>query len=268
MQKKLGIIAGSGKLPEAVAARCAAEKRPYVILAFDGQTEKSWLAPHPHDWVALGQVQHLIDVLKRGGVEEIVMIGGFKRPSFFGLKVDARGAKLAAKLAMKSLGDDGLLRVVIDEFEKEGFGIVGVHTILPELLAPMGAIAGGSPDSSALADISKGVEVLKELSPKDLGQGAVIKSGAVIATESEDGTDKMLKLAAKAGKGGILVKARKIGQENRVDLPTIGPKTVLQAAEAGLSGIAVEAEGSLIVEREATAKLAEQHRIFIYGFRQ
>jgi DUF1009 family protein len=102
---------------------------------------------------------------------------------------------------------------------------------------------------------------------QDVGQGAVARSGRIIDSEKQDGTDAMLRrVATLGGTGGVLVKRPKPQQERRIDLPTIGVATVRGAAEAGLAGVAVEAGGALVVDQAAVAALADELGVFVYGF--
>ncbi|MGI9351307.1 MAG: LpxI family protein, partial [Rhizobiaceae bacterium] len=169
---------------------------------------------------------------------------------------------------------NSLLSGVINLFEKRGIEVVGAHQIMPELLSGAGTIVGRAPPRKAMANIKKAAEASKELGRLDIGQAAVAVGGRVVAVEGIEGTDGMLERVASMrntgrlyenGRFGVLVKTMKPGQEMRVDLPAIGPDTINRLAEAGLRGVAVESDRSLILERQKTLKLAKFHEIFIYG---
>ncbi|HYJ58442.1 MAG TPA: LpxI family protein, partial [Methyloceanibacter sp.] len=124
--------------------------------------------------------------------------------------------------------------------------------------------------------IETAIRVVRELGRLDVGQAAVVANGYVLAVEAAEGTDAMLarcaelRAAGRAGRrhlSGVLVKAPKPGQEERVDQPTIGPETVKKVAEAGLAGIAVAAGRVLMAERAATIEAANVHQIFVVGER-
>ena len=144
----------------------------------------------------------------------------------------------------------------------------------PELLAGEGTLGAKSPSPEDRADIETGFRVVAALGRLDVGQAAVVVKGRVLAVEAAEGTDAMIARCAELRKGasarrrglaGVLVKAPKPGQEERVDLPTIGPDTVESAARARLAGIAVAAGRVLIADRAATFAAADRHGLFLFG---
>ncbi len=268
MATKLGIIAGGGGLPARLVEVCRASGREVFVIAVKGQTDPATVAGVDHAWVRLGQVGPALDALRGAGVEELVMIGPIRRPGLREVGFDLRAAKLLTKVAAEGLGDDGLLRVAIEMLEDEGFTVIGVDELLVDLLAPRGPIGAERPDAQAESDIARGLEVLRALGPVDVGQAVVVQQGIVLGVEADEGTDGLLArcgVLAREGPGGVLVKSRKPGQERRVDLPTLGTETVAGAVRAGLRGIAVEAGGSLIVDRAAAAAAADAAGIFLCG---
>jgi DUF1009 family protein len=256
MAVKLGIIAGGGELPARMVEVCRANGRAVFVLAFTGQTDPATVVGVDHAWVRLGQTAPALAALRDAEVEELVLIGPVKRPGLKGIGFDLRGAKFLAKVAAQGLGDDGLLSAAIRGLEDEGFRVIGAAEVLAELLAPRGPIGAGRPDAQAERDIARGLEVLRAL------------QGIVLGVEADEGTDGLIARCAglaREGPGGVLVKIRKPGQERRVDLPTLGAETVARARRAGLRGIAVEAGGSLIVDRAAVAAAADAAGIFLCG---
>ena len=196
------------------------------------------------------------------------MAGAIRRPSLSALKPDLRAARILARTGAAAFGDDGLLKALISELEGEGFRVVGPETIVPGLLAGAGPYGAHAPNGQAVEDIERGIVAARDLGARDLGQGAVVHRGRVLAVEATDGTDAMLaRVAEERGgvAGGVLVKVRKPGQEDRADLPAIGPATVVAAAAAGLEGIAVEAGGALVVDRDAMVRAADAAGLFVVG---
>jgi DUF1009 family protein len=140
--------------------------------------------------------------------------------------------------------------------------------VLHGLLAPAGLLTQASPDAEAMGDIARGVAVVRALGTVDVGQGAVVQQGLVLAVEAIEGTDAMLARAGglrRPGRGGVFVKLVKPGQDRRVDLPTLGPTTVAHVAAAGLRGIAFEAEGCILAERDAMIAAADAAGLFLLG---
>ena len=267
--KKLGIIAGAGALPHALIEACERMKRPFFVLGLKGHANpKEYDKALPMAWVRLGAIGKAFRLMKKNKVEEIVMIGAVKRPSFVGLFPDIRAMKAIMHFKKKALGDDGLLRGIAKEIESEGFTVVGIDSILPHLLAKEGVYTRAVPHTKDQMDIRRGIEVAQLLGKADVGQSVIVQQGLVLAVEGIEGTDALIRRSAelkRKGDGGVLVKMTKPQQDRRMDLPTIGPATVQAVKNAGFVGIAIQAGGVLISQSEQTVKLANQLGIFIVG---
>jgi len=268
-QPKLGILAGAGELPLRVVEACRAADRPVFVLAFEGSADPACVVDVAHAWVRLGAAGEGLQILRDNGVEELVMAGGVKRPSLLALRPDWRTAKFFARVGYRALGDDGLLKAIIRELEEvEGFRVVGADTLLGDALAPAGPLGRHLPDAQAEADIALGFEVARALGRLDIGQAAIVQQGLVLGVEAIEGTDALIARCGplrRAGRGGVLVKCAKPGQERRADLPTIGPGTVAAAAAAGLAGIAVSAGSTVLIDRAAIAGAADRAGLFVVG---
>ena len=196
------------------------------------------------------------------------MAGAIARPSLAELRPDLGTARWLARIGTASSGDDGLLRSIIQALETEGFTVRGIDDLLSGLVADAGTYGRTQPDEAAWADIERGVSVAKALGAADVGQAVVVQQGLVLAVEALEGTDALLRRAAELrrdGPGGVLVKVTKPRQERRADLPSIGSGTVEGSATAGLKGIALEAGGTLIIDREAVIRAADAAGLFIVG---
>ena len=267
--QKLGIIAGNGSLPWALMTECQKQGRPFCVVALKGHANPDLIpADIPVKWIRLGAVGQGFNEMKKQGVKEVVLIGGVRRPSLKELCPDLRGLKFFAKIGVKALGDDGLLRSVINEIETEGFKVVGIDDIMPSLLAPKGVLGTIKPSESDKIDINHGFDVAKILGSADVGQAVIVQQGLVLSVEGIEGTAALIKRTKtlkRNGDGGVLVKVSKPQQERRVDLPTIGPNTIQDIYDAGFKGVAVEAGSVLIAECEQTIQLANKLGIFIVG---
>ncbi len=266
----LGIIAGGGPMPLRVAEAARAAGRGVFLLGLEGFAQPAALAAYPHAMARFGAAGRIVELLRGHGVRDLVLVGTVRRPGFFDLRPDAEGAKLLARIGRAAFaGDDGLLRAVIKVLGDLGFNVIGAHDVMREVLGPQGLLTRTGPDAQALADIARGVAVARRLGEVDVGQGCVVQLGLVLAVEAIEGTDAMLARCGalrREGAGGVLVKLVKPGQERRADLPTIGAQTVRAAATAGLRGIAFEAGGTLLAEREQAIALADEAGIFLLGF--
>lgn len=269
MTKKLGIIAGGGAIPRDLIDFCRNNKRNYFVIAIEGNADKELIDDTiPHIWIRIGQAGTGFKKLAEEKVEEVVMVGTIQRPTIKDLVPDMRTAAFFAKIGMKSLGDDGILRALVKEIEKEGMTVRGIHEVLPELLIKKGILGKIKPSKQARADIRRAVEVAIELGKLDVGQAVIVQQGLVLGIEGIEGTAELIRRCGdykRKGDGGVLVKVRKPQQDMRVDLPTIGDRTVQAAYDSGLCGIALHAGNGLIVNEKETIKLADKLGIFVMG---
>ena len=266
---KLAVLAGNGPLPRQVADAARAQGRDVIVITIENVSNAAdYDADFEHARVRLGGAKHLIKTLKQAKAEDIVMVGGARRPGLRELKPDMKALSIITKATLRGLGDDGLLGAVCKALEDEGFRVIGATDILPDILAPLGQIAGPKPDQQAQHDIRRAVAVVTLLGQADVGQGAVVQQGIVLAVEAIEGTDAMIARAGglrREGVGGVLVKLAKPQQDHRVDLPTIGLQTVEAAVKAGLRGIAVSAGSCQIVDTEAVKAAATKANLFLLG---
>ena len=269
MLPKLGIIAGGGKLPLNIISECKRIKRPYFVIALKGHAAPETVIDTPHIWSRLGAAGKTVAMLHEQRVIELVMVGSVARPSLFQLCPDFWAIKFFARTGVGNKGDDRLLQALIKALEsKEGFRIVGAHTILPSLLAPVGVYGDIKPSELEMRNIKIAWDAALLLGRRDIGQAVITRAGVVVAKESSRGTAAMIKdiiPASDSSRSGVLVKISKPGQEKRADLPTIGPDTIAQAANAGLAGIAIEAGNTLILDKSETINCANAANIFIIG---
>jgi DUF1009 family protein len=265
----LGIIAGGGHLPLQLAEHCRAIGRPIFIIAFENITDTKLLADAPHAIVRLGAVGEALSYLRNAGAQDIVIGGHMRRPALTSLRPDGTGAKMLAHLGRAFFaGDDALLRSVVSFLESEGFTVLSSQEVLSELVAPKGVLGKIVPTDEQHADILKGLSVARALGALDIGQAVIVEQGYVLGVEGAEGTDALIERCAqlrRQDKSGVLVKAKKPGQDARVDLPSIGAITVERVHAAGFAGIAVEAAASLILDRERVIAKADELGLFVVG---
>ncbi|MEQ1931132.1 MAG: UDP-2,3-diacylglucosamine diphosphatase LpxI, partial [Parvularculaceae bacterium] len=231
--RKLGIIAGAGPLPHRVAEACRKRGEAIHVVRLAGMAGPE-LDEFAGEAAGIAEAGKIIRSLKEGGCDAVILAGVVKRPDFKSLRPDWRGAALIPKLAAAATrGDGAILSALIETLEGEGFIVAGVDEAMCELLAAQGPLGRLAPDLKDLADIAKGAAIVRALGPFDVGQGAVVAGGHVLAVEAAEGTDAMLDrcaalpASARGGeRNGVLVKRPKPRQELRVDLPTIGVETV------------------------------------------
>ena len=271
---KLGLIAGGGDLPAAVAARCDTEGRPVFSIDMAG-----FAAPHLTRWpgaeFGMAQIGAILKALKAEACTTVCLAGIVNRPDFKSLKPDFKGATLLPGIvAAATQGDDALLRKILSVFEAEGFAVEGADDVLGGETLASGALGAVSPTPDQIADLKKALHVAEKSGELDIGQGAVVCDGLVLAVEAQEGTDAMLHRVAglpadlrgsASAPKGALGKARKPIQDLRVDMPVIGPRTVELAAAAGLAGIAGVTGRLILIDRPAIVAAADRLGLFVWG---
>ncbi len=272
--EKLGIIAGGGAMPLAVAQAALDSGQDVHIIGIRGEAEER-IAQYPHSWMKWGEIGRMFKILKNEACKDVVIIGSVRRPDLSQVRFDLGGIKsLPFILSLTIGGDDTILTSIVKFFERKGFRVRGAHEIAPSLVAPLGVLGRHQPDQQNKEDIELACKIISALGKFDVGQAAVVTKGHVLAVEAAEGTDAMLRRSAGLGqwgsktrgaRAGVLVKSPKPEQEERIDMPAIGPRTVELAAEAGLAGIAVTAGNVLLVDRSELISAADAHDLFVIG---
>ena len=262
-------------LPFAVADSLIARNIRPTFFALKGACDPAAVARFHHHWISIGQLGRLKSLLRAENCRDLVFIGTLVRPALSEIRLDWGTIRVIRSVwdAFRG-GDDHLLTGIAGIFEQDGFRMVGIKDVAPDLLMPEGCLTRASANDEAMADIARGREVLRALSPFDIGQAVVVIDGHVVGVEDIEGTDGLLaritrlraegRIRAKAPRG-VLVKAPKSGQDLRFDLPTLGPRTIEGAVSAGLSGIAIVAGNTIVAEPQAMIEVADRAGLFVTG---
>jgi DUF1009 family protein len=271
----LAMIVGGGTIPRAVADAVMRRGRRVVMFPVRGWADPAAVETYPHHWIALAQAGRLERLLRAEGCRDIAFIGSAVRPPFRSLRIDWGSLRWLARIARSYRGGDNhLLSGLARIFEEAGFRIVGAHDLAPEILLPEGLVGSVAPSNRDRADIGRALALLEATGPFDIGQAAVVAANNVVAIEAAGGTDAMLAhIAELRSRGriatppgiGVLVKAPKPAQDRRFDLPAIGPRTVEEAARAGLAGIAVVGGSTIVADPAAVAAAADKAKLFVIG---
>jgi DUF1009 family protein len=272
--RKLGLIAGGGPLPLSLAARCAAIGRPLFVVRLKGMADLG-LAQYAGADIGIAEIGKMFSTLRQEGCEAVCFAGVVKRPDFTALKPDLRGLTLLpGVVAAARHGDDALLRHLLGLFEREGFAIEGAHEVDQAMTLPLGPLGRYVAGPEHRADLVQAITAARTLGGFDIGQAVVVAQGLVLAVEAQEGTEAMLRRCAELpahllgspnARVGVLVKWPKPIQDRRVDLPVFGLDTIERAAAAGLAGIAGEAGGVLLLQRDALIAAADRLGLFIEG---
>jgi len=271
----VGLIAGGGAMPFAVADCMVARGVQPVLFALKGACDPVAVERFRHHWISVGQVGRAIKLFRAENCRDLVFIGTLVRPALSEVRLDWGTVRVLGRVwAAFRGGDDHLLSGIGRILEQDGFRMVGIKDVAPDLLMPEGCLTRTAPDQNATGDIARGREVLAALSPFDIGQAAVVIDGHVVGVEDIEGTDGLLARVARLRKEGrirakamrgVLVKAPKRGQDLRFDLPTIGSRTIEGAAAAGLAGIAIIAGNTIVADPQAMIEAADAAGLFVTG---
>ena len=271
----LGLIAGGGELPRAVAQAVRQAGRDVFVVPLVGSVMDMWVRDFPHEFLSPGEPGRIIKALRSAGAGEVLLCGRVDRPKFNEMKLDAKGVMLLPKaIAAARKGDDALLRFIVGICEDEGLKAISVAEAAPALVAEEGALGQVQPNNEHRADIARAFAIVHALGTLDVGQAAVVCEGLALAVEAAEGTDAMLlripslreSLRGTAEKKrGVLAKALKPLQDAKTDMPVVGVETVKNAAAAYLAGIAVEAGAALILDKTAVKAEADRLGLFVTG---
>jgi DUF1009 family protein len=266
--RTIGIIAGNGVYPETfiAAARRQAPATRLVVAAFDNET-KPELAGRVDalEWFRVGQLGKLIKFFRKEGAGEAVMVGQIAPKNLFDLRPDLRTLLLLARL--KERNAETLFGGIAEELAKDGITLLPATTFLDEHLPRPGHVCGPPFTKRQVADAAFGFRIAKATSALDIGQTVVVRHGTVLAVEAFEGTNACIRRGGELGRGKdvLLVKVSKPQQDFRFDVPVIGQHTLETCAEAGVSGIAIEAGRTLMLEQDAIARLCQLHKIGIHA---
>lgn len=268
LNEPLAIFAGRGPLPMMLIEDCQKKNRRFVVFLLQGEDYAIDYSAFGPIKIAYGELERFLFELQKNQLKNIVFIGGVTKPNFSALKVDKRGAGLLAKiLANKILGDDAVLSTVIKFFEKEGFKILRIDQLLDCIVSQKSTLTKLRPNKENLDDIALGVKAIKNFSAFDVGQSLVIAQKQIVAVEALEGTDEMIKrcknLQTDYVKNAVLVKMKKSKQSLKADLPTIGVDTIKNCAESRISGIAIQAGSTLVLQKEEVIKKADELGLFL-----
>lgn len=270
----VAMICGGGNLPLQAAEAARRAGHEIFLIGLKGAALPA-IQDFPHAWVRLGEIGKLFRLIEGSGAREVTIVGAVQRPAVSDLGLDIGG--LVAMPEIKRLmsgGDDQLLRGVVAFIEQKGYTVRGVHEVAPGLTAPEGLFGACDATAEDAAGVAAGSGVLAAVGPYDVGQAVVAIGRRIVAIEAAEGTDMMLRRVARLiekkrirreGRGGVLVKAPKPGQDLRIDLPAIGPRTIELAAAAGLTGVAVTAGKVLVADWNDTVAAADKAGLFLAG---
>ena len=259
----IGLIFGDTDFPKHILKKIKNKKRYLIIDLTKNKNFKKDRNSYP---VSLGQFGKIIRILKENKCKRVLFAGKVKKPKFSKLRLDFKGVYYMPRIIKRSkLGDAAILKEVINIFKKEKIRTISSLAFNPELTLKKGNYSTTKPTKKDKADISKAIITLNRLNKYTFSQGTVVRNKKVVAIEGKGGTQKMLKRckSKKFKNKGVLVKFPKKKQDLRIDLPTVGLKTLKQCKSAGLKGIVIKNKQNIFLERKKCISYANKNKMFI-----
>ncbi|MCK5657100.1 MAG: UDP-2,3-diacylglucosamine diphosphatase LpxI, partial [Deltaproteobacteria bacterium] len=262
--KTIGLIAGGGQFPILFARAARQNGVKVVAVALKGEADE--LLESEVDvcsWVSLGKLGRMIETFQKAQVTEVAMAGAVAKTKLFSkIRPDWKAVRLLARMLHKK--DDAILRAFTEELEAHGIKVRPSTLFLPELLAPPGILTRRRPNARERRDINFGWNLAKEIGKLDIGQCILVRDQAVLAVEAIEGTDETIRRGGRLGKSEVVVvKVCKPNQDLRFDVPAVGIQTIKTMKEVGASVLVVEADRTLMFDREKMIQAADDARIAI-----
>lgn len=267
MPELLGVIAGRGTYPWQLA-RSAHAQGVKRVVAFAFKHETQWAIEKYADevvWLHLGQLGALLDAVQAAGIKKIVMAGQIKPTRLFSLRLDGKALAILRQLKMKNAHT--IFGAIADELKAVGAELQPASRFMETEMPAPGVLGRRAPDGREQADIRLGAHVAKVTSGLEIGQTVVVKDGTVLAVEGFEGTDETILRAGRlGGAGAVVVKVAKCGHDMRFDIPIIGTRTFQMLKKAKVSCLAVEANRTILLEREKLVAEADRLGIAFSAF--
>ena len=260
----IGLIFGETDFPKKILNKVKKKKIKYSII--DLTKKNSFKKDKDSHKVSIGQFGKIINILKEKKCKRVLFAGKVNKPNFSKLKLDMKGIYYIARIIKVSkLGDAAILKEIIKIFKKERIKTISSLTFTPELTLRKGNHSIIKPNRQDKIDINKAIKTLNSLRPHNFSQGTVVRNKKVVAIEGKGGTEKMLKKSKsrKLRNKGVLVKFPKKKQDLRIDLPTVGLKTLIQCKNAGLKGIVLKSKKNIFLERRKSINFANKNKMFV-----
>jgi len=260
----IGLIFGETDFPIQILKKIKKRKLKYLIIDLS-KSKKFKKDKNSHD-ISIGQFGKIINILKQNKCKKVLFAGKVAKPSFLKLKLDLKGIYYIPRIIKASkLGDVAILKEIIKILKIEGIKTISSLTFNPDLILMKGNYSRIKPNREDKIDIQKAISALNKLAKYNFSQGTVVKNKKVIAIEGKDGTEKMLRKCKgrKFRNKGVLVKFPKKKQDLRIDLPTVGLKTLKQCKTAGLKGIVLKSKQNIFLERKKCINFANKNKMFI-----
>ena len=260
----IGLIFGETDFPIEILKKIKKRKLKYLIIDLS-KSKKFKKDKNSHN-VSIGQFGKIISILKQNKCKKVLFAGKVAKPNFSKLKLDLKGIYYIPRIIKSSkLGDASILKEIIQILKQEKISTISSLTFSKELTLKKGTYSKVKPNKEDNKDIKKAILTLSKLGKYTFTQGTVVRNNKVVAVEEKGGTAKMLKKcrSKKQKNKGVLVKFPTKKQDLRIDLPTVGLKTLVQCKSAGLKGIVLKAKQNVFLERKKSINFANKNNMFL-----
>ena len=260
----IGLIFGENNFPKEILKKIKKNKKKYLII--DLTKNNNYKKDKNCNSVTIGQIGKIINILKANNCKNVLFAGNVTKPNFSKLKLDLKGIYYIPRIIKASkIGDAAILKEIINIFKIEKIQTINSLKFTPELSLSKGVHTKIKPNSHDKKDIKKAMIILNKLNNYSFSQGSVVRENKVLAIEGNGGTQQMLSRIKKKQKilKGVLVKFPKKKQDLRIDLPTIGLKTIIQCKKKGLKGIILKNKQNICLDKKKLISFANKHGMYI-----
>ena len=260
----IGLIFGDTDFPKEILKIVKKRKIKYLII--DLSKSKKFKKDKKSYAVSIGQFGKIINILKDNKCKKVLFAGKVNKPNFSKLKLDFKGVYYIPRIVKASkLGDAAILKEIIKILDQNKIKTENSLIFNPELSLKKGNYSKIKPNKQDQLDIKKAINTLNNLKQYNFSQGVVVRNKKVVFIEGKGGTKKMLEKSRskKFRNHGVLVKFPKKKQDLRIDLPTIGLKTIKQSKTTGLKGIVVKGKQHVFLDKSKCIKFANKNKMFI-----
>jgi len=260
----IGLIFGDTDFPKEILKTVKKRKIKYLII--DLSKSKKFKKDRKSYSVSIGQFGKIINILKENKCKKVLFAGKVNKPNFSKLKLDFKGIYYIPRVIKASkLGDAAILKEIIKILSQNKIKTENSLKFNPELSLKKGNYSKFKPNKQDQLDIKKAIKTLNSLKEYNFSQGVVVRNNKIVSIEGKGGTKKMLEKSRskKFRNHGVLVKFPKKKQDLRIDLPTIGLKTIKQSKTAGLKGIVVKSKQHIFLDKNKCISFADKNKMFI-----
>ena len=257
----IGLFLGDTDFSEIVLRKIKRLNKKYFIIDFSKNNKfKKDINSHR---ISIGEFGKILSLIKEKKSKKVLFAGKITKPKFSTLRLDLKGIYyMPGVIKASKLGDAAIIKSIIKILDKEGVKVISSIFFNPKLAVNVGTYTKLKPSIEDIKSIKKGIKYFTGLNELDHVQAIIVKDSKILAVEGRQGTKVMLSKIKKKT-GGILIKLPKKKQDLRMDLPTIGLKTLKDCKKYGLKGIVLKSKKNIFLDKTKCISFANKNKIFI-----